>query len=224
MCFGCIRRITFNVTCNLSTLIVLCSRTVNTPVILLFSEKWAPGLGLSAEDNTHTHTNPLLCSSRTSVRVKLGLFNAKICNENRCFIHRLTYQLNEQDFLCHSAQNVSLILVTSLLDGGLKWVYFVIITVKNQGQWLCFGCVRRITLTVTRSNVTCYVLCSRKVSALWTLQLFCYSPKSGSQVLVQRTIGRLKWSSVCGLQTEKRIWCHMMLNVLAETRCHWKVK
>ena len=131
---------------------------------------------------------PLLSSSRTSVRVKLGLFNAKICNENRCFIHRLTYQVNEQDLLCHSAQNVSLILVTSLLDGGLKWVYFVIITVKNQGQWLCFGCVRRITLTVTRSNVTCFVLCSRKVSALWTLQLFCYSPKSGSQVLVQRTI------------------------------------
>ena len=145
---------------------------------------WSPH-GLAPNDII---TFLLLCSSRTSVRVKLGLFNAKICNENRCFIHRLTYQLNEQDFLCHSAQNVSLILVTSLLDGGLKWVYFVIITVKNQGQWLCFGCVRRITLTVTRSNVTCYVLCSRKVSALWTLQLFCYSPKSGSQVLVQRTI------------------------------------
>ena len=44
----------------------------------------------------------LLSSSRTSVRVKLGLFNAKIRNENRRYIHRLTYQLNEQDLLCHS--------------------------------------------------------------------------------------------------------------------------
>ena len=30
---------------------------------------------------------------------------------------------------------------TSLLDGGLKWVNFVIITVEKQGQWLCFGYV-----------------------------------------------------------------------------------
>ena len=127
-------------------------------------------------------TRNILSSSRTSVRVKLGLFNAKIRNENRRYIHRLIYQLNEQDLLCHSIWNVSLILVTSLLDGGLKWVNFVIITVETQGQWLCFGCVRRNTLKVTCPNVTCYVLCSRKVSTLWTLQLFCYSPKSGSQV------------------------------------------
>ena len=44
----------------------------------------------------------VLSSSRTSVRVKLGLFNAKIRNENRRYIHRLIYQLNEQDLLCHS--------------------------------------------------------------------------------------------------------------------------
>ena len=44
----------------------------------------------------------LLSSSRTSVRVKLGLFNAKIRNENRRYIHRLIYQLNEKDLLCHS--------------------------------------------------------------------------------------------------------------------------
>ena len=44
----------------------------------------------------------LLSSSRTSVRVKLGLFNAKIRNENHRYIHRLIYQLNEQDLLCHS--------------------------------------------------------------------------------------------------------------------------
>ena len=43
-----------------------------------------------------------LSSSRTSVLVKLGLFNAKIRNENRRYIHRITYQLNEQDLLCHS--------------------------------------------------------------------------------------------------------------------------
>ena len=36
------------------------------------------------------------------VRVKLGLFNAKIRNENRRYIHRLIYQINEQDLLCHS--------------------------------------------------------------------------------------------------------------------------
>ena len=43
----------------------------------------------------------LLSSSRTSVRVKLGLFNAKIRNENcryHGYIHRLIHQLNEQDF------------------------------------------------------------------------------------------------------------------------------
>ena len=44
----------------------------------------------------------ILSSSRTSVRVKLGLFNAKIRNENRRYIHRLIYQINEQDLLCHS--------------------------------------------------------------------------------------------------------------------------
>ena len=44
----------------------------------------------------------LLSSSRTSVRMKLGLFNAKIRNENRRYSHRLIYQLNEQDLLCHS--------------------------------------------------------------------------------------------------------------------------
>ena len=44
----------------------------------------------------------LLSSSRTSVRVKLGLFSAKIRKENRCYIHRLIYQINEQDLLCHS--------------------------------------------------------------------------------------------------------------------------
>ena len=51
---------------------------------------------------------------------ELGLFNAKIRNENRLYINRLIYQLNKQDLLCHSVQNVSLILVTSLLDEGLK--------------------------------------------------------------------------------------------------------
>ena len=35
-------------------------------------------------------------------RVKLGLFNAKIRNENCRYIYRLIYQLNEQDLLCHS--------------------------------------------------------------------------------------------------------------------------
>ena len=48
------------------------------------------------------HPLPLLFSSQTGVRVKLGLFNAKIRNENRRYIHRLIYQLNEQDLLCHS--------------------------------------------------------------------------------------------------------------------------
>ena len=44
----------------------------------------------------------VLSTSRTSVRVKLGLFNAKMRNENSRYIHRLIYQLNEQDLLCHS--------------------------------------------------------------------------------------------------------------------------
>ena len=44
----------------------------------------------------------LLSSARTSVRVKLGLFNAKIRNENFRYIHRLIYQINEQDLLYHS--------------------------------------------------------------------------------------------------------------------------
>ena len=49
-----------------------------------------------------TQTHLLLSSSRAGVRVKLGLFHAKIRNENRHYIHRLIYQLNEQDVLCHS--------------------------------------------------------------------------------------------------------------------------
>ena len=108
----------------------------------------------------------LLPSSRTSVRMKLGLFNAKIRNENRCDIHGLIYQFNEQDLLCHSIQNVSLILVTSLLDGGLKWVNFNIISVEKQVHLLCFGCVSRITFNVTCNVSTLIVLCSRKVSTL----------------------------------------------------------
>ena len=44
----------------------------------------------------------LLSSSRTSVPVKLGLFNAKIHNENGRYIHRLISQLNEQELLYHS--------------------------------------------------------------------------------------------------------------------------
>ena len=44
----------------------------------------------------------LLSSSRTRVWVKLGLFNAKIRNENCLNIHIIKYQLNEQDLLCHS--------------------------------------------------------------------------------------------------------------------------
>ena len=56
-----------------------------------------------SEDNTYLSiTLHILSSSRTSVRVKLGLFNAKIRNENRRYIHRLIYQINEQDLLCYS--------------------------------------------------------------------------------------------------------------------------
>ena len=94
----------------------------------------------------------VLSSSRTSVLVKLGLFNAKIRNENCRYIHRLIYLINEQDLLCHSIWNVSLILVTSLFDGGLKWVNFDVITVEKQVHLLCFGCVCRITF-----NVACNV-------------------------------------------------------------------
>ena len=65
---------------------------------------------------------------------------------------------------------------------------FDMIPVEKQGYLLCFDCPRRITFNVTCSVATLIVLCSRKVSTLWTLQLFCYSPKSGSQVLLQRTI------------------------------------
>ena len=53
--FGCVRRITLNVTCNVNTLIVLCSRKVSTlwtlHLFLLFSKKWVPGL--AAEDSSN---------------------------------------------------------------------------------------------------------------------------------------------------------------------------
>ena len=112
--------------------------------------------------------------------MKLGLFNAKIRNDNRRYIHRLIYQLNEKDLLCHSIQNVSLILVTSLLDGGLKWVNFVIITVEKQGQWLCFGCVCRITLNITLYMFQRYMLCSllmQSFNILYTLTILLFSKK-----------------------------------------------
>ena len=108
----------------------------------------------------------LLSSARTRVRVKLGLFNAKIRNENHRYIHRLIYKLNEQDLLCHSAQTASLISVTSLLDGGLKWANFDIMTVEKPVHLLCFGCVRRITFSVTCNVFMLIVLCSCKVSTL----------------------------------------------------------
>ena len=49
----------------------------------------------------------LLSSSRTSVLVKQGLFNAKIHDENGRYIHRLIYELNEQDLLGHSHPELS---------------------------------------------------------------------------------------------------------------------
>ena len=73
----------------------------------------------------------LLSSSRTSVPMKLGLFNAKIHNENGRYIYRLIYQLNEQDLLCHSIQNVSLILVTSKI---YSWHIVLHCTVVLYGQ------------------------------------------------------------------------------------------
>ena len=49
---------------------------------------------------------------------------------------------------------------------------------EKQGQWLCFGSVRRITLNVTCSNVTCYVLCSRKsFNTVNTLIILLFSKK-----------------------------------------------
>ena len=58
---------------------------------------------------------------------------------------------------------------------------------KDNGFVLVAYVVSRSTLHVPTLHVTF----SRKVSTLWTLQLFCYSPKSGSQVLLQRTIYRI---------------------------------
>ena len=68
----------------------------------------------------HTLTSAAIVLFTHKCPGEVGLFNAKLRNENRRYIHRLIYQLNEQDLLCHSIENVSLILVTSLLDGGLK--------------------------------------------------------------------------------------------------------
>ena len=43
----------------------------------------------------------VLSSSLTRVPVKVGLFNARIQNENDCYTPRLIHQLNEQDLLCN---------------------------------------------------------------------------------------------------------------------------
>ena len=53
LCFGCICCITFNVTCNVITnpLLTQSINIVNTPVTLLFSKKWVPGL--TTGDNTN---------------------------------------------------------------------------------------------------------------------------------------------------------------------------
>ena len=108
----------------------------------------------------------VLCSSRTSVPLKLGLFNAKIHNENGRYIHRLIYQVNEQDLLCHSIWNVSLILATSLLEGGLKWSILTSFQRKNTEYLLCFASARSITFNITCNVTALIVLCSRKVSTL----------------------------------------------------------
>ena len=78
-------------------------------------------------------------------------------------------------------------MVTSFVDGGLKWVNFVIITVEKQGQWLCFGCVRRITLNVTCSNVTCYVLCSRNTAATITAVVVATAATTNNAVATNTT-------------------------------------
>ena len=54
-----------------------------------------PSNGLCYDTAWHV----ILSSSRTSVRVKLGLFNVKIRNDNRRYICRLTYQLNKTYFV-----------------------------------------------------------------------------------------------------------------------------
>ena len=53
LCFGYASGITFSVTCNVTTanrsLLTQSFNIVNTPIILLFSKKWVPGL--TEEDN-----------------------------------------------------------------------------------------------------------------------------------------------------------------------------
>ena len=88
----------------------------------------------------------ILSSSRTSVRVSLM---AKYRMKTATIFIRLIFQLNEQDFLCHWLWNVSLILVTSLLDRGLKWSILTSSQWKNKEHLLCFGCACRITFNVT---------------------------------------------------------------------------
>ena len=67
------------------------------------SSRLLPDTNVNGKDNMVSQIREcVLSSSRTSVQVKLGLFNAKIRNENHRYIHRLIYQLNEQDVLCHS--------------------------------------------------------------------------------------------------------------------------
>ena len=45
---------------------------------------------------------PLTFQKLEPMMMILGIFNAKIRTENHRYIHRLIYQLNEQDLLCRS--------------------------------------------------------------------------------------------------------------------------
>ena len=65
----------------------------------MFQKKWTKDTFIFKNDCEYHY---VLSSSRTSVPVKQGLFNAKIHNENGRYIHRLIYELNEQDLLGHS--------------------------------------------------------------------------------------------------------------------------
>ena len=78
--------------------IVLTCKTRNT-VLAIVIYAWDTWL---LTPHTESPVSLLLSSSRTSVPLKLGLFNAKIHNENGPYIHRLIHQLNEKDLLGHS--------------------------------------------------------------------------------------------------------------------------
>ena len=104
--------------------------------------------------------------------------------------------LNElsKTYFCHSILYVSLIFVTSLLDGGWNGQFWWLQSQKIVSTWGLFFLLRlSYYVQHYKQRTAVIILWSHKVSTLWALQLMCSFKITGWPVQQMRTVPSLDW-------------------------------